>query len=280
MPARRNRRKSTPARRKPPSPRPASNARGPSKRDRTLRAFLRSERSGAAALRELRIPITWLHLLVGIVLLLPLAWITTSAFFETFVRMTREGGFWRTEEFWFFSLGALLWLVAHVGLRGLDVVYVFGHEMTHAIFAMLSGGRLGEAAWTSEGGYIETDTSNWLVSLSPYFVPFYSVLSVSLFSLLQLWLPVPEATRWLFSLIGCTWCFHLSYTLLMLTRTQPDLKENGTVFSLLLIYFVNLLVLTGLLLLVSPSLDATTFLSSWLDQGQAFSGQLLAWLGL
>ena len=41
----------------------------------------------------------------------------------------------------------------------------------------------------------------------------------------------------------------------MIARDQPDLKINGTFFSLMVIVLVNLLVISALLILASPQLS-------------------------
>ena len=47
----------------------------------------------------------------------------------------------------------------------------------------------------------------------------------------------------LFALIGLTWTFHLTFTVWMIFKNQPDLRQNGTFFSLTLIYLVNLVII-------------------------------------
>ena len=129
------------------------------------------------------IPVTWIKNLAG-VLLLPLCVVSTITFFESFASAALEGAFWKTPEFWFFNLGMALWLIAFWGLPRPVRLYVFGHEMTHALFVYLCGGRVEEFKVTGAGGHVVTDKNNMLISLSPYFVPFYTVIAVLAFILL------------------------------------------------------------------------------------------------
>jgi hypothetical protein len=56
------------------------------------------------------------------------------------------------------------------------------------------------------------------------------------------------------------------WTLWMIPRDQPDLKENGTLLSLAVIYLANLLVLAALLCVAaeSPLRDTREFAMEWL----------------
>ncbi|NBV87600.1 MAG: hypothetical protein EBS01_15335, partial [Verrucomicrobia bacterium] len=61
-----------------------------------------------------RVPLTWVKNAVG-VFLLPVAWVWTLSFIGVFQRVTVHREFWRTEDFWFFLLGALLWGLTFCG---------------------------------------------------------------------------------------------------------------------------------------------------------------------
>ena len=67
----------------------------------------------------------------------------------------------------------------------------------------------------------------------------------------------------LFWFIGLSWGFHLTFTVWMIARDQPDLKINGTSFSMMVIIFVNLLIISVLLILASPQLSLRGFCSQW-----------------
>jgi hypothetical protein len=64
-------------------------------------------------------------------------------------------------------------------------------------------------------------------------------------------------------MMGATWSFHLFWTLWIIPRDQPDLQENGTFFSLALIYLANVLLLSSLLCLASPALTWRHFVYNW-----------------
>ena len=58
---------------------------------------------------------------------------------------------------------------------------------------------------------------------------------------------VESAPALLYSGLGFWWCFHLFWTAWIIPKDQPDLAGNGTFFSLILVYFANLLLFLGLL---------------------------------
>ena len=58
-------------------------------------------------------------------------------------------------------------------------VYVFGHELTHALWTWLMGGRVKQFKATSKGGHVIVTKTNFLIALAPYFFPVYAVLVVA-----------------------------------------------------------------------------------------------------
>ena len=193
------------------------------------------------------------------VLLVPLCAILTQTFFSVFARATMTQRLWAAEEFWFFSLGAVLWLIAFFGLPRPLIVYVFGHELTHAIWVLLMGGRVSEFRVGREGGHIITNRNNFWISLAPYFFPIYSIIALALYGLGSLFIDLQPFGRLLYAVIGATWAFHLTFTGWMITKSQTDLTNNGTFFSLVVIYLMNLLLLSVLLIAVSPQISFADF---------------------
>ena len=86
-------------------------------------------------------PTKWVKFIFAI-FLLPICGVLTQTFFTVFARATVTQRLWAGEEFWFFSLGAVLWLIAFFGLPRPILIYVFGHELTHALWVWLMGGRV------------------------------------------------------------------------------------------------------------------------------------------
>jgi len=227
----------------------------------------------AGAIPE-HVPTRWVKFVVGI-FLLPLAWILTQTFFTAFARTTVRDAFWITEEFWFFSLGSVLWLVAFFGLPRPLWMYVFGHELTHALWVYLMGGQVHRFRVTKEGGHILTDKTNTWIALAPYFFPIYSLLVIAIYGIAAIFIDVTPYRQLLYALIGLTWAFHLSFTCWMIPKGQPDLTYGGTFFSLVLIYLLNLALLAVLLIIASPGVSWTGFARDLIRNSAEFSHQIL-----
>jgi len=200
-------------------------------------------------------------------LLLPGAFILTGGFLRTFKQAIHDG-LLAQRSFGCLAAGMLLFaiLFALVPRRIFMLSYVFGHEVTHAIWVKLFGGKVANRFHVSlEGGHVLTDRVNTWIVLSPYFFPIYSVLSGTLYGVLLIsgWIidlingggglySTIASLQWIFLVvIGCTLAFHLAFTFLLVTKSQPDLHYGGTFFSLTVIYLINLLIITGLLLVTS-----------------------------
>ena len=67
--------------------------------------------------------------------------------------------------------GAACWLVIFLLLPKPMWIYVFGHELTHALWAWLFGGRVKKMKVTSDGGHVVISKTNFLIVLAPYFFP-------------------------------------------------------------------------------------------------------------
>lgn len=192
-------------------------------------------------------------------------WIFTLALFTSFQHVATEYSFWRTVEFQFFTLGAAFWVLAFFASmwtfgepRPLRV-YVFGHELTHAFWAWVLGGKVYRFRATRAGGYIETNRTNFWIALTPYFHPLYSILVIELYAVASWFYDVSAYTPVLFGLLGLTWAFHLSFTLWMIPKGQSDLSSHGTLFSLCVIYLMNVITLALLLIFASPEVTFRSF---------------------
>jgi len=203
--------------------------------------------------------------------LLPLCAIFTQTFFTAFGRATVAQRLWAAEEFWFFSLGAILWLIAFFGLPRPILLYVFGHELTHALWVWLMGGRVTRFHVGSEGGHIIASRTNFWIALAPYFFPLYSLLAIASYGALSLFINMQPYGRLLYGVIGVTWAFHFTFTCWMIPKNQTDLSDHGTFFSLVVIYLMNLLLLSVMLVLASPQITFAGFGSDLLSNIANFS---------
>src|SRR5438128_9686338 len=185
------------------------------------------------------VPTRWVKFVFAI-FLLPVCAILSQTFFTIFARAAVMHRLWAGEEFWFFSLGAVLWLIAFLGLPRPIVLYVFGHELTHALWVLLMGGRVSRFRVGREGGHVVTNRNNFWIALAPYFFPLYSILAIAIYGVLSLFLNMQAYGRLLYAIIGATWAFHFTFTCWMIPKNQTDLCEQGTFFSLAVIYLMKI----------------------------------------
>ncbi len=144
-----------------------------------------------------------------------------------------------------FGAGYLLWLAVFAVLPKPMRTYVLGHELTHALWALLMGARVSGLKVRKSGGQVRTSKTNWAIALAPYFFPFYAVLFMAGFFLAHAIWDLSRYTWVLFFLVGLGWSFHVTFTLMiLLTVRQPDVQSQGVLFSAVVIFLMNLLTMT------------------------------------
>lgn len=207
-------------------------------------------------------------------LLAPLGVVTSWTFFNLFSSATIDHQFWTSTPFWYFATGALLmvaWFATGLLWDLFLYFYVLGHELTHILFIRLFRGTVTDWGASIDGGFVTTDKSNILIALAPYFVPLWAALTVAIYALVGIFVDLsPAALKSLYGLLGFFWAFHLLWTLWMIPRDQPDLRDHGTFLSLVIIYLANLLLLVSLTCLASPEMSFRGFAVEWLhNAGEA-----------
>lgn len=125
--------------------------------------------------------------------------------------------------------------------------HVMAHELTHALAAMVMGGKVTSIHASTTGGTTVTNKSHIFISLAPYVFPFYTAVALLLYAI-----AAGPFKIWILGIIGFTYAFHIALTVYSLSHHQPDLKEGGTVFSLIFIFTGNMIVLMLLFSLVWP----------------------------
>jgi hypothetical protein len=192
------------------------------------------------------------RILVGMALLPLLAAITLSLWDQISVWVPAQP--WRSAWFWSLWGGAVTWLAVFMALPRPVWVYVLGHELTHALATYLAGGKVRDFQVSSRGGYVAITKANWWITLSPYFVPLYSLIWLALWISVNFYYPLSRYTPVLFFGLGLTYAFHVSFTLSMIHPRQSDLKVEGYVFSYVVIAVANLLLIWLCLVPANPAM--------------------------
>ena len=148
------------------------------------------------------------------------------------------------DSFWVpFLAGGACWFAIFALLPKPLWIYVFGHELTHAVWAWMFGGKVTSFKVSSKGGYVALTKTNFLISLAPYFFPLYAAAILGTFVLIHAiwglspWFPV------LHLLLGGAYCFHLTLTWHALKTKQTDITDQGWLFSAVIIWLGNVAVL-------------------------------------
>ena len=201
----------------------------------------------------------WMKLVVG-VLLLP---VCIGAGFALF-RVVRATG--AAHMFWVaFLAGAVCWLAIFLLLPRPMLAYVFGHELTHALWAWACGGQVKKFKASAKGGHVILTKSNFVIALAPYFFPLYAVLVTLLYlggDLIWNW---PAGRAWFHLLLGAAYAFHVTLTWHILRTQQTDITEQGLVFSGVVIWIGNLLVLLVGIPLFTAQVRLLDALAWWLE---------------
>jgi hypothetical protein len=139
--------------------------------------------------------------------------------------------------------GAACWIVIYLILPKPMWVYVVGHELTHAVWTWLMGGKVKRFNASSKGGHVVVTKSNFLIALAPYFFPLYAVLLVLVFAAAGLVWKTQPYIPWFHLLLGAAYAFHITLTLHVLRHSQSDITSQGYLFSATVIFLGNVVVL-------------------------------------
>ena len=167
--------------------------------------------------------------------------------------------------------GAACWMVIYLLLPRPMWLYVFGHELTHALWVWLFGGRVKKFKATSDGGHVVVNRTNFLIALAPYFFPLYAVVVVAIFAMGHLMWNWKGFLPWFHLFVGAAYSFHVSLTAQTLQTRQTDITSQGYFFSAIVIYLGNILVLLIGIPLLTAKVDLLTMFRWWFENtGELF----------
>jgi hypothetical protein len=215
-----------------------------------------------------RVP-KWVKMLLGI-LLLPVCLGTAQALWKVLFASAAADRVWLP-----MLAGAACWVVIFLLLPKPMWIYVFGHELTHAVWTWIFGGRVKRFQAASHGGQVITTKSNFIIALAPYFFPLYAVLVVAVFFIGDLlWQWRRGYLAWFHLLLGAAYAFHVTLTWEILKSRQTDITSQGRLFSGVVIFLGNAMVLViAIPLLTGHSLFHA--LGLWFDCNRAMLERVL-----
>ena len=185
----------------------------------------------------------FLRMIVGLALL-PACWAVARALADCIVVAAGSADGCSAE---FLSLlgGMAAFVICWFALPRMVRAYVLGHELTHALWGLAFGAVPSRVKVGAGGGSVRLSKTNMIITLAPYFFPFYTfvviVLALVTCAIVR---PLPFLPLWMF-LVGLTWAFHVLFTIETLAQRQPDVALYGRIFSWTFIFIVNVLLVVA-----------------------------------
>lgn len=129
--------------------------------------------------------------------------------------------------------------------------YIFAHELTHALWGLLMGASITQFKVHEDHGSVVLSKTNFLITLAPYFFPLYTVIVIAAYCLLRIFYNVERFFLLWLALVGVTWGFHLTFTVSALLQRQSDIRQQGRLFSYVIIYLANVIGICAWVVFVS-----------------------------
>lgn len=171
--------------------------------------------------------------------------------FGSYERITRE---------MLFCSGGFLFFIILFLLFGPPVkTYIIEHELSHLLFALLSGVGIKKVVIRKNEGYVRTQKVNLIIALAPYSFPLYTLVVFILYRVVALFSRSVVISSIFYILMGVTFSFHLVATVHYLQLEQPDLKRYGYFPSLILISTWSLCVISLVLALLFERVQALLY---------------------
>jgi hypothetical protein len=157
----------------------------------------------------------------------------------------------------YFAWGMVCYTALHLLFYKPTYLYVLGHETVHAGLSWIFGGKIKSFKVSEKGGSVGTDKTNVVVELGPYFVPLYAIIISLVYFVVASSYNV-NTSVFVF-LIGFALAFHLISTIEVLKIRQPDIVKSGYFFSIVLIYMLNIAVISVILGMLFESFATKKF---------------------
>jgi len=173
-------------------------------------------------------------------------------------------------------IGAALYCPLHF-LHKDRFLYVFAHELSHALAALVSGVKVRKIKVGRRGGYVALNSTNAFISLAPYFIPFYALAAGLIYGTAAFFTDMAPYRPVFTGATGFLLAFHLLNTGDILSGpVQSDLKKaGGALFSFSMVLLLNSLCLAMALKLIFPELIS---LKSYMTGVWTRAGTITGWI--
>ena len=148
--------------------------------------------------------------------------------------------------------------------------YILEHELSHVVFAFLSGVKVKQVVIRKHDGYVKTEKVNLVIALAPYSLPLYTLFTYVVYRAVARLHDGIVLRLFFYFLLGLTLAFHLVATVHYLQLDQPDLKRYGYFPSLVMIFTWSLVILAFISALLFPQVEVFRYLKNSATQGVLF----------
>jgi len=174
------------------------------------------------------------------------------------------------------SLGFVLFLLVYFIFGPPVKTYIIEHELTHIIFALLSGIKIKGVSFKKSHSYVKTNRVNIFVALAPYSFPLYTLLVIAIYKVVKNFFYSNIVSSVFYFLMGASLSFHLTVTLHYIQLDQPDMKRWGYFSSMVFILLWSIIVLSVILALMFKRVELIYFYKSSICSAGSFYKSLFS----
>ena len=191
------------------------------------------------------------------VLALPMMYGVTKAFYNNFMLIQELAASLK-----FFIWGIVGYVILHLLFYKPTYLYVLGHEAVHAGMAWIFGAKVKSFKVSKKGGAVGATKSNTVIELGPYFVPIYAIIITLVYFVIASSYNI-NGSVFTF-LIGFALAFHMISTIEVMKIRQPDIVKSGYFFSIMMVYVLDMVVISLIFGMLFPSFSVKKFfIDSW-----------------
>jgi hypothetical protein len=212
-------------------------------------------------------PKLFLKFLLG-VLAIPVAFGVSVSFYKNVILIAVLAGSLK-----YFLWGIASYAVIHLLFYKPTYLYVLGHEAVHAGVVWIFGGKVKSFKVSKGGGSVGATKSNVVIDLSPYFVPIYAIIITIVYFIVASSYNI-NGSVFMF-LVGFALAFHMISTIEVMKIRQPDIIKSGYLFSIVMVYALNVIVISVIFGLLFPSFSVKSFfIDAWRSSWYIYTGSM------
>jgi len=164
--------------------------------------------------------------------------------------------------------GAAFYVVSFILSFRMDSIYVFEHEMTHAVMVWAFGGKVKSIKVSKDGGSVAANKSNVAITLAPYILPVNTALIALIYFFIAIFYDVRAVHEIFMFLVGFSFTMHIILTIDKLRSEQTDFLRLGHLGSVVVTYVINILLVSFLLSCIFTEVSFSNFIKGFWSKTQ------------